>query len=70
VTVQDRRVVVNRDVCVGSGWCVNLASGAFVVDPADGKARVVASDGAASEDIEEAVDSCPVAAISFQGNTE
>lgn len=70
MTGRGRRVVVNRDVCVGSGWCVNLAAGAFAIDAADGRARVVAADGAAPDELDEAADSCPVAAISFEGGAE
>ncbi|WP_432842339.1 ferredoxin [Dactylosporangium sp. CA-092794] len=70
MTAQRRRVIVDRDVCVGSGWCVNLAAAAFEIDPVDGKARVQASAGGTPDELEEALDSCPVSAISFAGGTE
>jgi ferredoxin len=61
--VVNRSIQVDTDTCVGSGWCVNLAGGVFRLGP-DGKSRVVDPTGESPEAIEEAVDSCPVSAIS------
>jgi ferredoxin len=58
-----RSVHVDTDTCVGSGWCVNLAGGVFRLGP-NGKSTVVDPEGESPEAIEEAVDSCPVSAIS------
>lgn len=64
-------VEIDRDRCVGSGTCESLAPDLFVVDggrarvlrPGEEGARVVRDDAATAEDIEDAVDSCPVQAI-------
>ncbi|XRQ08647.1 4Fe-4S domain-containing protein [Actinomadura welshii] len=63
----ERRVVVDRDVCVGSTWCVSVAGGAFEIDASDGKARALTPGAAGPDELLEAVDGCPVAAISFEG---
>lgn len=64
-------VSVDTGTCVGSGWCVNLAGGVFQMGP-HGKAMVVDPRGGPPDAIEEAVDSCPVSAISLDedGPTE
>ena len=59
----NRSIQVDTATCVGSGWCVNLAGGVFQLGP-DGKSTVVNPDGESPEAVEEAVDSCPVSAIS------
>lgn len=61
--VMNSSIHVDTGTCVGSGWCVNLAGGVFQLG-ADGKSRVVNPRGESAEAIEEAVDSCPVSAIS------
>jgi ferredoxin len=61
--VVSRSIHVDTDTCVGSGWCVNLAAGVFRLGP-DGKSTVVDAQGESLDAIEEAVDSCPVSAIS------
>ncbi|WP_199435396.1 ferredoxin [Qaidamihabitans albus] len=63
----ERRVVVDRAVCVGSTTCVNVAGGSFEIDETDGKARVLTPGAATMDEVLDAVDSCPVAAISFEG---
>lgn len=63
----ERRVAVDRAVCVGSTWCVSVAGGSFVIDAADGKARALTPGTAGPDELLEAVEGCPVAAISFEG---
>ncbi|MCR4514111.1 ferredoxin [Aeromicrobium sp. 50.2.37] len=60
-----RTVQADRDTCVGSGWCVNLAAGAFSLD-ATGKVVVEDPEAVRAEDLLEAEDSCPVSAISVE----
>ncbi len=65
------RVTVDRARCVGSGTCTAIAPDLFVLE--DGRARVLApdepgartdrDDGRTADDVEEAVESCPVQAI-------
>jgi ferredoxin len=70
VSAADRQVVVDRKTCVGSSYCINIAKGAFAIDRADGKVRVVDTGAASIEDLQDAVDTCPVGAISFAGDVE
>ena len=63
------RAEVDRGACVGSGWCVNLAAPAFEIDD-QGKAVHVTGTGVSDEQLEEAADNCPVAAITVVADTE
>jgi ferredoxin len=65
VSAETTEVVVDRKRCVGSSYCVNIAGGAFAIDPADGKARVNHPVRVTREELEEAVDTCPMSAISL-----
>jgi ferredoxin len=55
-------VEVDSRRCAGSGWCVTVAPGAFEIGPS-GKARPLADVSASREQLAEAEESCPVAAI-------
>ena len=56
------RVEVDRDLCIGSGDCVDSAPDVFQLDD-EGKAVVVDPDGAPVDDVVEAARNCPVTAI-------
>ncbi len=56
------RVEVDRDLCIGSGDCVDAQPAVFQLDD-EGKAFVVDPDGASTDDVVEAAQNCPVAAI-------
>ena len=56
------RIEVDRDLCIGSGDCVDTAPGVFELDD-DGKAVVIDPDGASTDDVVEAGRNCPVTAI-------
>jgi len=58
------RLKVDRELCVGSSTCVSVASGVFELGP-DGKARVVNPGAAPIAAVEDAVDGCPVLAITL-----
>ena len=60
------RIEVDRDLCIGSGDCVDTAPAVFELDD-DGKARVIDADGAPTDDIVEAARNCPVTAIFVAG---
>lgn len=56
------RVEVDQEMCVGSGNCVEVAQGVFKLNDED-KAEVVDPTAASMEDLREAEEQCPVAAI-------
>ena len=56
------RVEVQRDVCIGSGDCVDAEPKVFRLDDED-IAVVIDPDGAGVQEIIDAAGSCPIAAI-------
>lgn len=54
--------VVNHDLCIGCGTCESLCPDCFKIE--DGKSVVL--DGCENCDVQEAIDSCPVNAISLE----
>ena len=56
---------VNQDLCIGCGTCSALCSGVFYMK-GDGKADVQDTADYSSCDVHDAVDSCPVGAISVE----
>ena len=57
--------VVDADACTGCGLCADIAPGTFEVND-DGVAVVIDPAGNDEDTIQEAVDSCPVEAISIE----
>lgn len=57
------KVKVNAELCIGCGTCESLCPNVFKIE--DGKSRVIAEE-CGECDCQEAVDSCPVAAISLE----
>ncbi len=55
-------IEVDRDLCIGSGDCVDSAPDVFALDD-EGKAVVLDTDAAMVDDIVEAARNCPVTAI-------
>ncbi len=53
---------VNRELCVGSAICVQIAPDAFQLDD-EGKSHVVDASAADLETLKEAARNCPVQAI-------
>jgi ferredoxin len=56
------RVEVDQEMCVGSANCVEVAKGAFKLNDED-KAGVDDPTAVSLEDLREAEEQCPVAAI-------
>jgi ferredoxin len=63
------RVTVDEDLCIGSGNCVHLAKGVFVLND-DGLAEVADETAAGDEDLRLAERSCPTGAILVDGQAE
>jgi ferredoxin len=64
-------VEANRDLCTGSGMCVRAAPDVFDQDPAEGLVVVLVAEVApdARDRVQEAIDQCPVAALSLSRDT-
>lgn len=60
---------VDQERCIGAGECILLAPEVFGLNEESGKAELLNADEAVSsellEDIEEAVEYCPVGAITL-----
>jgi len=61
--VHRKRIVVDQEKCIGCGLCISLAPGTFRLN-SKGKSEVVEQKGSKPKDIKDAIDSCPVNAIS------
>lgn len=60
-----KKPVVDQDVCSGAAVCVAIAPEVFELND-EGKAGVVDPEGADEETIQQAIDGCPVDAISWK----
>ncbi len=57
--------IVNQETCIGCGTCESICPAVFKISD-DGKAHVQEADFAANKDaIQQALDACPVDAISW-----
>ena len=59
-------IEVDRDLCIGSGDCVDTAPAVFELDD-DGKAVVLDPNGAPEDEVVDAARNCPVTAIFVSG---
>ncbi len=57
------KVVVNRDTCMGCGACEALYPEVFQIDD-EGLSTVINNENIDQEKLTEAIESCPVSAIS------
>lgn len=60
-----KKLVVGQDKCIGCGTCVALCPKVFKLGD-NGKAEVVNQKGDTEENIQNAIDSCPVEAIKWE----
>lgn len=56
---------VDVDACIGCGACVSVCPNVFEMGD-DGKSHVKDPDGADEDDLQQAVDICPVDAIKLE----
>ncbi len=60
------KVKVDQDVCIGCGLCTGIAPDIFRLNE-EGKAESFSEVSEAQKDsVQEAIDSCPVSAISWE----
>ncbi len=60
-----KKVVVDKEKCIGCGSCVAVAPKSFKLGD-DGKAQVIQPFGDSEETVKQAVEICPVQAINWQ----
>lgn len=59
------KAVVNQDMCIGCGLCCGICGAVFRMND-DGKSQAYQSATQDNQsDVQEAIDSCPVSAISW-----
>lgn len=67
-----KKIVVNKDTCIGCGACIAIDDAHFTFDE-DGKSKVISQENIESVETTNAIESCPVAAITIEeanGNDE
>jgi ferredoxin len=60
-----KSVVIDQDECISCGACVDSCPDVFQLND-DNLAEVYNPDGASEEEIQDAIDSCPVSCISWE----
>jgi ferredoxin len=61
-----RKVVVDQEECIGGGTCEGICSEVFRLSSETAKSEAIKPEGGPEDLIQEAIDSCPVSAISWQ----
>lgn len=59
-----KKPFVDPDICISCGLCVSVCPGVFQFNGA-GKSECYDPEGATEEEIQSAIDGCPVQAISW-----
>ncbi len=62
--MSEKKPKVDKELCIGCGLCSAIAGDTFELGD-DGKAVVSNPQGNPEEEIQDAIDSCPVGAISW-----
>ncbi|MEA2020318.1 MAG: ferredoxin [Patescibacteria group bacterium] len=60
----DRKLKIDKELCIGCGLCTVIAGKTFELGE-DGKAVIADPQGNSEDEIQEAINSCPVSAISW-----
>ena len=61
-----RQVYVDWDECIGCESCVEICPEVFSMNEEAGKAEVILAEGGPEDQIEEAMDICPVQCIHWR----
>ena len=64
-----KKIKVLTDQCIGCGACVGIDPEHFDFNE-DGLSHVISEENLESEDLKDAIDSCPVGIISLEESTE
>ncbi len=60
-----RKIVIDQDECISCGACADSCPDVFVMND-DNIAEVSDEEGASEEEIQEAIDGCPVECIHWE----
>jgi len=60
-----KKLKIDQEKCIGCGLCASIAQETFRLNQ-EGKAEVTSQSGNEEAKIREAIDSCPVTAISWE----
>lgn len=60
----EKKPVVDQEACISCGMCISICPGVFRFNDA-GKSECFDPQGASESEIQSAIDSCPVQAISW-----
>lgn len=63
--MSQKKIVIDQKKCIGCNTCPLIAPDTFVMDSTSYKAKVKQQPQTITSEIENAVNSCPVAAISI-----
>ncbi len=61
-----KKVVLDQEECIGCESCVEICPEVFAFDADTEKAYVIKAEGGPEDDIQEAMDSCPVECIYWE----
>lgn len=61
-----KRVTIDQDECIGCGTCEELCPDVFQMNDETDLAEVILAEGGPVDQIEEAIESCPVECIHWQ----
>jgi ferredoxin len=61
-----KRVVIDKDECIGCESCVELCAEVFAFNENEEKAEVILAEGGPQDCIEEAMSTCPVECIHWE----
>ena len=60
-----KKVLLDQEECIGCESCVEICPEVFAMDDSE-KAEVILAEGGPEDQIEEAIETCPVECISWE----